>query len=677
MKTDAPGYAGSLILILIGIAAIFTGVPHLWGLHFAWYLPAWFAGVIVLLMLVLWLPPVAGRLSRSIEFVSAETAPGKTCWAWLPMAIVVTGLALLFPAETYLLGDAPLRLNQVDAGRLLLTTEIGDFFFHAVLQRYILGPLGLNAAENYALVAALMSIPYIAGCYFFSRRLDPARWVAWFIVLLTSGAVVQFFGYVESYAILLTLLPWVIWAALRVADTGRGVVLFVILYLLAALTHFVGAILLSGTLAAVVLARIGRDERVIRRGTAVLALAALAAVTAAYVARAAGLFEARSWLIPIRPDETFAYGLLTADHALNLFNWLVLSAPLVLALPLLLIGRGQPASGRRASGRLALARLTLLSSGLFMLLFAPRLGGPRDWDLFAVAAVVMLAASLIWLAIRRSGPLPRPVVPIIGLALATTVAFVAVNASANRSVERFADVIEVGPVKNLYHEYANLCDHCRRYPELSDRLDDFAVAAWKQPPYRTVDSAEALGYLLQYYDEVKHPDSLIDSLTARLDLGRDTYAFYDLLARLWTGTGSAAQKVALAFRMYELFPDRARAMMRTGSLWAQVGNREAAREALEAAYAMDSGDPSILATYGQFLFATGRTEDARAVLARAAKAAPDDFRAQILAAQSAAALGDTVQAMDFLDQAASAADSPAKSQAVADWRQRLERGESR
>lgn len=117
MKTDAPGYAGSLILILIGIAAIFTGVPQLWGLHFAWYLPPWFAGVIVLLMLVLWLPPVARRLSRSIEFVSSEAAPGKTCWAWLPMAIVVMGLALLFPAETYLLGDAPLRLNQIDAGR--------------------------------------------------------------------------------------------------------------------------------------------------------------------------------------------------------------------------------------------------------------------------------------------------------------------------------------------------------------------------------------------------------------------------------------------------------------------------------------------------------------------------------------------------------------------------------
>jgi tetratricopeptide (TPR) repeat protein len=262
-------------------------------------------------------------------------------------------------------------------------------------------------------------------------------------------------------------------------------------------------------------------------------------------------------------------------------------------------------------------------------------------------------------------------VPVIGLALVTTVGFVGVNSSAGRSVERFADVIEVGPVKNLYQEYANLCDHCLRYPELSHRLDDFAVLAWQQPPYRTVDSAEALGYLLQSYDHVTHPDSLIDSLAARLDIETHDYAFYDLLARMWTGGGSPAQKVALAYRLYELFPDRARALMRVGSLWAQVGHRDAAREALESAYAMDSGDPSVLTTYGQFLYATGRIEDAHAVLSRAAEAAPGDFRAHILASQTAAAVGDTAQARKLLERADSLADSPTKVRATQDWREAL------
>jgi tetratricopeptide (TPR) repeat protein len=258
--------------------------------------------------------------------------------------------------------------------------------------------------------------------------------------------------------------------------------------------------------------------------------------------------------------------------------------------------------------------------------------------------------------------------------LATVAAFVAVNASAKRSVERFADVIEVGPVKNLYQEYANLCDHCLRYPELSDRLDDFAVAAWEQPPYRTVDSAEALGYLLQSYDHVTHPDSLIDSLTIRLDIDPDDYAFYDLLARMWTGGSTPAQKVALAYHMYELYPDRARALMHIGSLWAQVGNRDAAREALESAYAMDSGNPSVLTTYGQFLFATGRIDDAHALLSRAVEAAPDDFRVHILTSQTAAAVGDTAQALRLLNRADSLADSPTKSQAVEGWRERLGQG---
>ena len=84
---------------------------------------------------------------------------------------------------------------------------------------------------------------FVFGVFRLARYLAPKQsWVG-FLVMVSSGVLVLFFGYVESYSIIAAMLPYIFLAGLKAFDGNGSRINYLILCVLGALVHSVAVIL--------------------------------------------------------------------------------------------------------------------------------------------------------------------------------------------------------------------------------------------------------------------------------------------------------------------------------------------------------------------------------------------------------------------------------------------------
>jgi tetratricopeptide (TPR) repeat protein len=454
--------AAAVVAALAALAVMAAGSTiarsSLWGAHHYGFLPPGVAVAALTAMLatLAWLQ--RGGATGSIwvlEACQALFTPGASRGLLIgtgAFAILVVGRI-----QHTLLGDGAVQLDSVVAGLRINPLEpLTSVIQYGLYRVFLTLPHPPDWTEKQIAFEALACGSFAAGVAFVFTVRGLAReltahaskmatggggWVA--LLLLAQGYVQIFFGYIENYAYVLVACAWYLYASLaylrgRLTSMLPAIVALVV----ACCLHLSAAALLPSVL--VLFAHALRSPE--RRRSVSADLTATVLLVGGFMAL---LFASSGQLV----GETLAgtvRGLgegqwrwrdyaLSTRHLLDLFNelWLIgpLGAPLALGF---LVRRLRRRDG--GSGAWFLVSALLPAMAVLWIADDSNLGYARNWDLLALFGFVLAVCGAYfmveWLpeAVARR----RVLIAAITVSLVHTVAWVSLNASHDRSIERFS-----------------------------------------------------------------------------------------------------------------------------------------------------------------------------------------------------------------------------------------------
>jgi len=463
---------GSLVatFAMIALASL---VPHardarLWGInHLAYYpLPVRLAALG--LMALAFVPALAHPVHAGLLRLTRALGGGGRRAAWVVAAVSVASTVVFFAfrSASYLLGDGQLIVQSFEASYLgndsvimssVATIFGSDFISPGTTLLYYwtvklaVVVFGLTPTQGLVVLPCLLG----GGWVFLVLRLSGASVLtpalrAWILVLglFTTSAVV-FFGYIENYSVLLIVVALYAVASFRVLHRAGRIWIPVALFVAAVFVH-IQAVLLVPSLVFLVAwrAALGRRRVVLRWGVPVL-VSLLLLVTV--VARA---FQFPGDLyLPLFANDA-SYGLLSPGHLLDAANELLMLLPILpfVAAAWFVGRRGVERSQRKGSEgdrwfgepvEWQLVALLIVPCLVYIAFFRSEIGMARDWDLFTMTSVGGVA--LVLLAVNRyseavGGDAARVSVPALVMVAVMGVAWIGINASSERTPERFESI---------------------------------------------------------------------------------------------------------------------------------------------------------------------------------------------------------------------------------------------
>ena len=675
MKTDRSTSGlnlGLAVIILLFATANLLGVKQLWGINFLKFYSPGVAITITIVLILIALPPISRRLLSFGTALSQYLDDSPIRCNLFLICLIATLLPVMwaFRSATTLLGDGALRTNQALGGISLMPTELLDFLLHSVGYKYLFEPLRIDIISTYQIISVLCGIVFIIGIWRLARYMAREQAIILFGLLVSSAVLVLFFGYVESYSLIAAILPHLFLAGLKVIDGAARKWPLVVLATLAMLTHSIALFIFGPTLIIALLtpASGGSDRRQLTSRWMLASLMLL--IVGACIARIFGTFGILQNLMPLLPVPEYRQGIFTANHFLNLLNWLALAA-----LPVLLLGWRLILQERNQSeapnGRRLFAFWMLIPSLIFIFFFTPQLGGPRDWDLFALPAFMLIPSVQILYRSRLNASIPQQVIPVIFISLVTTFGFAALNADRQRSVERFAEIMEVSKFKNLTKEYSILVNETEQHAELSHRRTEFLLKTWEQPPYTLADSMKTLNRLTQTYLTNNDRERAMQYLGLGLRADSLDLNIHASLADYLRKYGSAKDLLDLAGLFQRRFGDRALGQMNAGVIYLQNDRTELGGRCLERAWQLDPDNPQILINFGVYQIQRGDYTKCAELMRTAIEKDGTNFRAFYYAATAYVELGRTDLARHHLDRARLLARTSSERDMVAQLADRL------
>ncbi len=449
--------AGFLLLTIDALAA-WVFVSPLWGAsHYAFF-PPWVGLLSMALFLMLLI--AGGRILDRLH--PPARARNLLANPWLQAAVVsVIGFALFwsFRIRHLLLGDGLVLAQNISMPQAFHPLEpVGIFFqqnWYAFASHWFRAPGTAErdvAWRTIAMGSALCGVLFALIAAWIVRNLFAATTeqasnqsfipTAALLLLLSQGFIQLFFGYVETYPLLLVAMAYYVGCVVSYLQ-GRGTLLAVLLSCLAALSVHLSAAALLPSLLFVVIVAIRRRPNHSPWGE--LLAGFVAAVLLLTVLSTVGHgFDLSKTLLAtvgrIATGESDAPGFATSRiHALDILNEQILIGPLGLFLLILgLVGR-RAARGPEAF-RWFMWALVIPYVVVVAVAGDSNLGYARNWDLLAPVGFVFTVAGLYFLLEQAREPRTRRLA--LGLAVAVslfhTVPWIALNATEARGVARFA-----------------------------------------------------------------------------------------------------------------------------------------------------------------------------------------------------------------------------------------------
>ena len=487
---------GVLLYAAFALALVLAGVrpdPRPWGVHFYAFLPrlVWFAAALVLALFLV--PAAARRAERFAGSIGAGLS--RPVFLLAGVALASAPFFYLARLEFQFLGDGMVWVNAIDEGK--------PFHHFEPLAATLTSLLAKTLAPAHAGTAAgALSIALGPVYLFVTALLCRAGWNdgasrgrAWLLLFL-HPVLLLYFGYAESYPLLLVVEVIYVLTLARAAQRRLPLVVPSLVLGLAIATHLT-AIAWAPALLVLVLGRsvapAGAPTKAAARvGVAGIPAGWLAGLAA--VALALGIGAATAGAVGSSPARLLrevlgAPGLggqslrwiVSPRHGIDLLNeFLLLLAPVFVLLGGALSGpspstaaadggtkagansqRGARKATRTAldAGGIPLPRafwnsvVALLAGTLTVLLLVePRIGGARDWDLFLP---LLLPAVLLAMHVGSTAP-AAAVGRALVLALVMLVGWLAVGLDAKRSAQRLEVLQEPrGAFSNFARGYAN------------------------------------------------------------------------------------------------------------------------------------------------------------------------------------------------------------------------------
>ncbi|HSQ59516.1 MAG TPA: tetratricopeptide repeat protein [Acidobacteriota bacterium] len=372
--------------------------------------------------------------------------------------LAATAAFVLGAARGHFLGDGYQNLGLLAAERpFLKNTAPLTLLLLAKLKELLGGDPERAALLAYRIVSIGSGVAFLAVVWTFSGRLfETSRARRLFLLgLATGGWSLQFFGYVENYALFIATVAAYALAGAAAARHRGPYAPAILLAILATAFHSLGLVLAPSLLFLLRDTRLGRAmtprARPVRVAIAAVALAAGGAV--AYLSRN---LAARLAFVPptpwrLVPDD---YAWFAPEHLLDLANLALLLVP---GAAVLVVAGARDARTALAKDRAAKFLAALAASAAFgAFVLDPKLGMARDWDLFAFAGVPAAALGYYVLLSRgpRGGEAPaRAATLAILLGLLALVPRVVTNAREDLAYVRFRAHLEIDPGRGRAARY--------------------------------------------------------------------------------------------------------------------------------------------------------------------------------------------------------------------------------
>lgn len=521
----------SAALVAAQVVVAQVGPQWLWGLHhLAFYPPAcrWAAVALALVALgtiACGRPRVA--LPPALRVRLPVPAAALTAAVFALAATAFFGLRI----RHLLFGDAAALAGMLREPHALAPGGANEVVLLAAAFRLAAAvgdpdPIGVFAVSS-ALAGGLFAALALALARTWSEH-APTRAFA-FAVLLGTGAVQLFCGYVEHYtlttvAALATLYGLARWQGHRAAWLAGALLAGAIAFLLHPMALYLGFPLAfaAGWQA---WARLRRPA-LRRAAAAALGLALAGALY--WIAFAVGLN-------PLAPSgRTPGYGLFSRPHLLDWLNVWLLALPLHAPLAAYLLGRGR--SPVRDPVFLCLALAAGAATGLSFCV-EPKMGS-LDWDLLSVHALPV-AALTAWLVGRGIAPAQQP--RALGCFAVGALFHIAPWVAANADADRGARMVEAMTVRDHHHRLER--DAILGGRLLSMGQSERAIRRFREALERNPADALALYNLAMAVYATEGVDAglaLFDRFLAVAPAGADTRLVRSLIARHRGPPGAAA-----------------------------------------------------------------------------------------------------------------------------------------
>ncbi len=396
LRTVLLGAYASLLLVYLGSS--FLTHERLWGISIWGYLPVWVRGVLFVAGLLA--IPVALRFSRP---TTAIPKPAKPSVAAAVSFVLVPACGLcfwFFRGTTHFLGNGYSHLESLSGGTPIIKWhEPGESLLHL----WVAQILGGNNPDHVLLSFQILSV--LAGILFvtlvvwtagklFGSVLDR---ILFSLGLATAGNVILFFGYVENRSLLAVCIGAFTCLGLLAAEgkLKRWVTLFPLA--LAIFMHIFGVILIPAALYLLVAGTRFERKLVNLSNPSKLGLVLVCGLVAAlglWIGLSRSMFFEISLMHPFANRLTVAgYTMFSGAHLMDFVNLILLLFPaVVLALVLFAHSQSRPTWSHARYRFLIILVLSALGAAF---IFDPKLGMPRDWDLFAFPAIPLATLGYI------------------------------------------------------------------------------------------------------------------------------------------------------------------------------------------------------------------------------------------------------------------------------------------
>ncbi len=443
-KTQKPTRTGldqsrvvAALLLILGLAHLalsFSPGISVWGIDYWSSIPIAWRVVLLLALAAAWFAPLSRGAGLLADKLAKEWWGGALCLPILGVLFVV------FRSRVYVYGDGYSFAGYFTGGAFpklsgQLSSQALDLVAHWAVYRGIAMPLGWPVESSYVILGPVAGILGVWAIVRIARALGTSKEARRLIVAagLSSIAIVLWFGYVESYALVNAGILWSIAFAIEAQEKRKRIWAAWATWIVAAAFHQLAVVLAP--------AIVWAHWRSLRRPWKELSAGKRAAILGigfiGWLAASVGYSLVNpDVFVPIFATANSTYTAFGWAHLRDVFNLVLFLAPVALiGITIWVSERGGSLDRKAGHGVLAVAAASLW---YFAFWVDPLLGAFRDWDLLAGFGVPLSlwAGSLI--TNRKDFAIGKPAVwPMMGVfALVHAGCFVATLQNPQESMMR-------------------------------------------------------------------------------------------------------------------------------------------------------------------------------------------------------------------------------------------------
>jgi len=407
-KIQKNGRGPALIIyyVVILITAIGSFFPELrlWG--FKWWAYFHPAAQMILLAFALVAPMLLRTLSisdnKAVLQLSEESAPRAFVSLAVILSLIVTAAFVLLRVQTFFLGDGYQILSGMTAAQpFVKTVELGETKVHLILIAILGGADQINVLNAYRILSIGSGLLFLICLSFFAAKTFDNNFsrLLGFVIVAFGGYALLFFGYIEHYSIMLAMASILLMLGILVAQRKLNKYWIVLPAIIAPLLHMIAIVFWPAVIYLLVrdtgIGRMIGNWPTSRKLTAAILIGAGTIAAFVFIYFKSSFFF-RLVFLPLTagPYTPEGYTLLSFHHLLDIVNLLIVLVP---ALPLFVWLAIDKRGAQLYRPEYKFLGLAILGSFAAIFMLDPKIGMPRDADLFSIVGVPLALAGALLL----------------------------------------------------------------------------------------------------------------------------------------------------------------------------------------------------------------------------------------------------------------------------------------